>query len=137
MPGQTLNNGAAHKGANRDRRATDCTPDSKCPVPLVRWNSVAEQSERERNDERATSSLHCSSCDQRVDIRGKRCSGRRSGKKEHAREEEPPPAETVTERRAGQQENGKGQGKSVDRPFEASKTGVEPDSKWTRQCHRQ
>ena len=63
--------------------------------------------------------------DQGVHARRERGRGGRSGEEREAEGEDAPAPEAVTERRAGEQQDGERQGVGVDRPLELLERGVE------------
>ena len=118
LPREALGDRAADDRPARDGEARDAEVDAERLAPLLGREGRAHEGESQRHDERRADALHGARGDQRLDARRER-TGRRSRDEERdAEREQPPPAEAVAERGAGQEEHGEAQVVRVDRPLE-------------------
>ena len=125
VPGGGLDDRAADERTERDGDSADSRPHADGDAAALRGESLGEQGERKRRDDRRPQPLGCPRGDQDRG-RGGNCGGcRREGEQGQAGREHAFAAEAVTERRAGQQEDCIGEDVRVDGPLELLDRGVQ------------
>ena len=125
MPGDAVDDGAADDRAERDPEPADARPDPQRDPAAARGERLGEQGQRERRHQRAAGALERTRRDQRADARRQRGRGRAEREDGQPEAEHAPPAETVAERGAGEQQHREAQRVGVDGPLEAVDAAAE------------
>ena len=125
LPGDALHDRAADERAERDGQAADAAPGAERDTAAIRRHRGREDRQRERQHDRAAEPLDRAGRDQLVRRPGERGQGRAAGEDRKADREEPPAAEAVAERGAGEEQDGEGEGVGVHHPLEPGQARVE------------
>ena len=128
LPREALDDGTADDRAERDREPADRSPGAEREPALRRRHRSREDRQRQRHHDRAAEPLHGAGDVEHLDVRSERGGDRGEREDADADREHPPAPEAVTERGAGEEQDGEREGVGVDRPREALERGVEVEA---------
>jgi hypothetical protein len=129
LPGQSLRDGSANDRAEDEGKAGQAAEQSQRFAAFLRWERRAQQSHRQRHDQRCASPLQGARNDQPRCIRCQRA-GDRGGDEQHEPDHKHPPSpQAIAQRRPGQQQDRKAEVIGIEDPFERLDRGakVGPD----------
>lgn len=116
----------AHHGPGRQRQAGDAAPPAQgAAAPQLVGKGALQQGQRVGHQQRGAYALHDARRHQHGETGGETASRRGQGEQPETAQKDPPRAEAVAQRAAGQQQRGEGQRIGVDHPLQAGDVGGE------------